>query len=67
MKELKKVNRTRTDTRLKYIRKNLMNNIQEHSNGKSAFILLFMTGIKIYDMDEEVAEVKTWTELSGIR
>lgn len=29
--------------------------------------LLSMTGAKIYDMDEEVAEVKPWTELSGIR
>lgn len=29
--------------------------------------LLSMTGAKTYDMDEEVAEVKSWTELSGIR
>lgn len=117
--KLKKVNQTRTDTQSKYIRKNLMNNIREHSNGESAFIyfidkikdgglylldepenslspekqqellkfledsarffgcqfviathspfLLSMTGAKIYDMDEEVAEVKSWTELSGIR
>lgn len=117
--KLKKVNRTRTDTQSKYIRKNLMNNIREHSNGESAFIyfidkikdgglylldepenslspekqqellkfledsarffgcqfviathspfLLSMTGAKIYDMDGEVAEVKSWTELSGIR
>ncbi|MDE7424456.1 MAG: AAA family ATPase [Lachnospiraceae bacterium] len=117
--ELKKVNRTRSDTQSKYVRKNLMNNIREHSNGESAFIyfidkikdgglylldepenslspekqqellkfledsarffgcqfviathspfLLSMTGAKIYDMDEEVAEVKSWTELSNIR
>lgn len=117
--ELKKVNRTRSDTQSKYIRKNLMNNIREHSNGESAFIyfidkikdgglylldepenslspekqqellkfledsarffgcqfviathspfLLSMTGAKIYDMDEEVAEVKSWTELPSIR
>ena len=117
--KLKKVNQTRTDTQSKYIRKNLMNNIREHSNGESAFIyfidkikdgglylldepenslspekqqellkfledsarffgcqfliathspfLLSMTGAKIYDMDEEVAEVKSWTELPSIR
>lgn len=117
--ELKKVNRTRSDTQSKYVRKNLMNNIREHSNGESAFIyfidkikedglflldepenslspekqqellkflgdsarffgcqfviathspfLLSMTGAKIYDMDEEVVEVKSWTELPNIR
>lgn len=29
--------------------------------------LLSMKGAKIYDMDEEVVDVKRWTELSGIR
>lgn len=117
--ELKKVNRTRSDTQSKYVRKNLMNNIREHSNGESAFIyfidkikenglylldepenslssekqqellkfledsarffgcqfviathspfLLSLAAAKIYDMDEEVAEVKSWTELPSIR
>ena len=29
--------------------------------------LLAMRGAKIYDMDEEVVDVKRWTELGGIR
>lgn len=52
--KLKKVNRTRTDTQSKYIRKNLMNNIREHSNGESAFIY-FIDKIKdggLYLLDE---------------
>lgn len=117
--QLKKVNRTRSDTQSKYVRKNLMNNIREHSNGESAFLyfidkikdgglylldepenslspekqqellkfledsarffgcqfviathspfLLSMTDAKIYDMDAEVVEVKSWTELPSIR
>lgn len=52
--KLKKVNQTRTDTQSKYIRKNLMNNIREHSNGESAFIY-FIDKIKdggLYLLDE---------------
>ena len=26
-----------------------------------------MRGAKIYDMDEEVVDVKRWTELAGVR
>ena len=29
--------------------------------------LLAMQGAKIYDMDEEIVDVKRWTELNGIR
>lgn len=117
--QLKKVNMARSSTQSKYIRKNLMDNVREHSNGESAFIyftdkirenclylldepenslspekqqellkfledsarffgcqfiiathspfLLSMRGAKIYDMDEEVVDVKKWTELKNVR
>lgn len=117
--QLKRVNMARSNTQSKFIRKNLMDNVREHSNGESAFIyftdkirenclylldepenslspekqqelmkfledssrffgcqfiisthspfLLSMKGAKIYDMDEEVADVKKWTELKNVR
>lgn len=117
--KLKKVNMARSSTQSKYIRKNLMNNVREHSNGESAFLyfsdkikedglylldepenslssekqqellrfledsvrffgcqfiiathspfLLSMRGAKIYDMDEEIVDVKRWTELKNVR
>mgnify|MGYP002082114772 CR=1 FL=1 len=117
--QLKKVNMSRRSTQSKYIRKNLPDNVREHSNGESAFIyftdkikenslylldepenslspqkqqellrfledsarffgcqfiiathspfLLSMRGAKIYDMDEEVADIKKWTELENVR
>lgn len=110
---------SRRSTQSKYIRKNLPDNVREHSNGESAFIyftdkikenslylldepenslspqkqqellrfledsarffgcqfiiathspfLLSMRGAKIYDMDEEVADIKKWTELENVR
>lgn len=116
---LKKVNMARSHTQSKYIRKNVMDNVREHSNGESAFIyfadkikenrlylldepenslspekqqellkfledsarffgcqfiiathspfLLSMKGAKIYDMDEEVVDVKRWSELKNVR
>lgn len=116
---LKKVNMARSKTQSKFVRKNLMDNVREHSNGESAFLyfsekikenalylldepenslsasnqmkllefiedsarffgcqfviathspfLLSMKGAKIYDMDEEVVEVKRWTELENVR
>ena len=39
--QLKKVNMARGKTQSKYIRKHLMGNIREHSNGESAFIYFF--------------------------
>jgi len=36
--QLKKVNAARSNTQSKYVRKNLMQNVREHSNGESAFI-----------------------------
>ncbi len=117
--QLRRVNLARAKTQSKYVRKNLMGNIREHSNGESAFLyfsekieenglylldepenslsperqmellrfledsarffgcqfiiathspfLLSMRGAKIYDMDEEVVDVKQWTELANVR
>ena len=116
---LKKINAARRNTKSKFVRDSLQDNVREHSNGESAFLyfadkikenglylldepenslspqrqlelmkfledsvrffgcqfiisthspfLLAMQGAKIYDMDEEVVDVKRWTELSGIR
>lgn len=117
--QLKKVNMVRSNSQSKYVRKNLVDNVREHSNGESAFFyfaekikenglylldepenslssekqtellqfledsarffgcqfiiathspfLLSMKGAKIYDMDEEVVDVKRWTELANVR
>ena len=117
--QLKKVTMARSNTQSKYGRKNLMDNVREHSNGESAFIyfadkikekalylldepenslsparqqellkfiedsarffgcqfiisthspfLLSMKGAKIYDMDEDVVDVKHWSELPNVR
>lgn len=51
---LKKVNSARSNSQSKYIRKNLMDNVREHSNGESAFIY-FSDKIKdnaLYLLDE---------------
>lgn len=117
--QLKKSRMAKTLTQSKYIRKNLMDNVREHSNGESAFLyftnkikenglylldepenslspdkqqelvkfledsarffgcqfliathspfLLSMRGAKIYDLDEEMVDVKRWTELGNVR
>lgn len=52
--QLKKVNLARGKTQSKYVRKNLMDNVREHSNGESAF-LYFSGKIKenaLYLLDE---------------
>lgn len=52
--QLKKVNMTRGNTQSRYVRKNLMDNVREHSNGESAF-LYFTDKIKddgLYLLDE---------------
>ena len=116
---LKIVNMARSNTQSKFVRKNIMDNVREHSNGESAFLyfadkikenglylldepenslspekqqellkfledsarffgcqfviathspfLLSMRGAKIYDMDEEVVDVKRWSELKNVR
>ncbi len=117
--KLKKVTAARSQTQSKYIRRNLMSQVREHSNGESAFLyfadkikenglylldepenslspekqqellkfledsarffgcqfiisthspfLLSMKGAKIYDLDEDTADVKRWTELPNVR
>lgn len=117
--QLKKVTLARSKTQSKYVRRNLNDNIREHSNGESAFLyfsekikenglylldepenslsperqlelvqfledsarffgcqfimathspfLLSMRGAKIYDMDEDVVDVKKWTRLSNVK
>ena len=109
----------RSNTQSKFVRKNMTDNVREHSNGESAFLyfadkikenglylldepenslspekqqellkfledsarffgcqfviathspfLLSMKGAKIYDMDEEVVDVKRWSELKNVR
>lgn len=116
---LKKANMARSNTQSKFVRKNMMDNVREHSNGESAFLyfadkikenslylldepenslspekqqellkfledsarffgcqfviathspfLLSMKGAKIYDMDEEVVDIKRWSELKNVR
>lgn len=51
---LKKVNMARSNTQSKFVRKNIMDNVREHSNGESAF-LYFADKIKengLYLLDE---------------
>lgn len=116
---LKKVTTARSNTQSKYVRKNVKDNVREHSNGESAFLyfadkirddglylldepenslspekqqellkfledsarffgcqfimathspfLLSMKGAKIYDMDEEIVDVKPWSRLTNVR
>lgn len=116
---LKKINAARRNTKSKFVRDSLQDNVREHSNGESAFLyfadkikenglylldepenslspekqqellrfledsvrffgcqfviathspfLLSMRGAKIYDLDEEVVDVKRWTELGNVR
>lgn len=117
--QLKKKIAVRRNTQSQYVRKNLMDNVREHSNGESAFLyftekikenglylldepenslsplrqqelakfledsarffgcqfiisthspfMLAMRGAKIYDMDEDIVDVKRWTKLPGVR
>lgn len=117
--QLKKSHAAKTLTQSKYVRKNVKDNVREHSNGESAFLyftdkikenglylldepenslspekqqellkfledsarffgcqfviathspfLLSMRGAKIYDLDEDVVDVKRWTALGNVR
>lgn len=116
---LKKVNMARSNSQSQFVRKNVMGNLREHSNGESAFIyfadkikenglylldepenslsperqqellkfledsarffgcqfiiathspfLLSIKGARIYDMDEDVVDVKHWSDLKNVR
>lgn len=61
---LKKVTKARRLTQSRYVRSELMDNIREYSNGE---FLLAMRDAKIYDLDEDPADVKRWTELENVR
>ncbi len=39
--KLKKINQARGNTKSKYVKKNLMNNVREHSNGENAYFYFF--------------------------
>ena len=41
MDKLKRVNSARSNTKSKYVRKNLMKNVREHSNGENAYFYFF--------------------------
>ncbi|MCM1145578.1 MAG: AAA family ATPase [Clostridium sp.] len=117
--QLKKSHAAKTLTQSKYVRKNVKDNVREHSNGESAFLyftenikenglylldepenslspdkqqelskfledsvrffgcqfviathspfLLSMRDAKIYDLDEDMVDVKRWTQLGNVR
>lgn len=116
---LKRKNRARSNTQSRFVRKELMDNVREYSNGESAYMyfgekigdnglylldepenslspkrqmelmqfiedaarffgcqfvisthspfLLAMKHAKIYDLDEDPVDVKSWTELENVR
>ena len=67
--KLKKVNNVRRKTQSKYIRENLMNNVQTHSNGESAF-LYFSEKIQenaLYLLDEPENSLSPKKQLELLR
>ncbi|MDO4332767.1 MAG: AAA family ATPase [Eubacteriales bacterium] len=66
---LKKVNMARSNTQSKYVRKNVMDNVREHSNGESAF-LYFTEKIKenaLYLLDEPENSLAPERQLELVR
>lgn len=66
---LKKVNLARSSTQSKYVRKNVMDNVREHSNGESAF-LYFTEKIKenaLYLLDEPENSLAPERQLELVR
>lgn len=66
---LKKVNLARSNTQSKYVRKNVMDNVREHSNGESAF-LYFTEKIKenaLYLLDEPENSLAPERQLELVR
>lgn len=66
---LKKVNMARSNTQSKYVRKNVMDNVREHSNGESAF-LYFTEKIKenaLYLLDEPENSLAPVRQLELVR
>lgn len=117
--QLRRVNRARSSTQSRFVRKELMDNVREYSNGESAFhyfaekigenglflldepenslsparqqelakfiedsarffgcqfvisthspFVLAIDHAKIYDLDEDPVDIKSWTELENVR
>lgn len=67
--QLRKVNMARTKTQSKYIRKNLADNVREHSNGESAFMYFSEkvkeNGLYLLDEPENSLSVERQQELLG--
>lgn len=67
--QLKKVNLARSKTQSKYVRKNVMDNVREHSNGESAY-LYFTEKIKenaLYLLDEPENSLAPERQLELVR
>lgn len=67
---LKKINSARRNTKSKYVRKNLMNNVREHSNGENAYVYFFdkikENGLYLLDEPENSLSPKRQLELLEI-
>lgn len=68
--KLKKVNQARSNTKSKYVRKNLMNNIREHSNGENAYFYFFdrlkENGLYLLDEPENSLSPQRQTDILEI-
>lgn len=69
--QLKKVNSARRSSQSQYIRKNLSDNVWffgcQFVIATHSPFLLSMPQAKIYDLDEEIVDVKKWFELANVR
>lgn len=68
--KLKKVNKARSNTKSKYVRKNLMNNVREHSNGENAYFYFFdrlkENGLYLLDEPENSLSPQRQTDILEI-
>lgn len=68
--KLKKVNQARSNTKSKYVRKNLMNNVREHSNGENAYFYFFdrlkENGLYLLDEPENSLSPQRQTDILEI-
>ena len=67
--QLKKVNMTRSKTQSKFVRKRLMNNVPEHSNGESAFRYFTekVKGDALYLLDEPENSLSAKNQLELVK
>lgn len=67
---LKKVNQARSNTKSKYVRKNLMDNVRERSNGESAYLYFFdrlkENGLYLLDEPENSLSPQRQTDILEI-